>query len=844
MDNILSKFSYPIVLLIAIALHQHLLTSQSLTVSTYLPIFFAVLAVTILEILTPERAAWHPKGSEVGNDALYMVTIQILLPRLLAFSFVLFLIDPMRNSGLVLENYWPHQWPMSVQVVMMILAADFFRYWLHRFAHENAFLWRFHAVHHSVPKLYWLNVGRFHYIDKFLQFLFDALPFILLGVNEEVIALYFVFYSINGFFQHSNIKLQFGFLNYIISTAELHRWHHSRVSTESNMNYGNNIIIWDLLFGTWYFPQHRKVDKLGLRNTNYPTSFTNQLKTPYIDGSNERDTVLLNYRDILRNWLIKIGMLYNGYFLWRPLEKNTLDPGKAQKALLQKILFDYRFTGFGRKFSFDRISNYEEFVDQVPVQTYEDLWPFIKAQLATGKIELTPTIARMYALTSGTTDRPKMLPVLDQTLKNQRRTQRIFSYLQYRQTPDAFNGKMFGIMGAPVEGHLDNGVPYGSVSGVLYQNMPWFLRNKYVIPAAVFDIPEYELKYLLILRLAMAEPNITYMGSANPSTFLKLQTLMLTYGQQLIEDIKTGQFYRKQNLNEPLARKIEHQLQAKPTRAHELQMLLDQYSLTIANVWPHLRLLTTWTGGSCGIVLDQLQQFLPEHTRVVDLGYIASEFHGTIPYDYKDKSGIPLLSDNFYEFVPKTDWEKGNPLFLLLDQLEQGKDYYIFITTQSGLFRYQMDDIIRMTGLYNKTPVLRFIQKGKGITSITGEKLYEIQIIDAIESCCKKMNMARPFFMALANKNKSCYEVFIESNIMDKRFAEDLDRKLAEINLEYEAKRKSGRLHSIELSLLKPGTSEAYKLHMIQSGQREGQYKPLLLQYKETFDFPIEDYVS
>ncbi len=665
-----------------------------------------------------------------------------------------------------------------------------------------------------------------------------------LGLKKEVLALYFVFYSINGFFQHSNIKLKFGLLNYVFSTAELHRWHHSRVTSESNTNYGNNIILWDILFGTWYCPQNRIVDELGLHNRNYPYSFVSQLKTPYIDGVNERDTALLSYSDILRNWLIKIGMLYNRFFLWRPLEKRTLDPGNAQSELLRKILIDYSSTEFGRKYSFASISNYEEYVNIVPVHSYDDLWPFIEIQQTTGNFELTPTVPRMYALTSGTTGRPKMLPVLDHTLQNQRRTQRIFTYLQYRQTPDAFNGKMFGIMGSPVEGRLENGIPYGSVSGLLYQNMPRIMRDKFVIPTAIMDITNYELKYLLSLRLAMAELNITYMVGANPSTFLKLQTLMEQNGQQLIDDIRSGEFYREQDLDKSLVRQLKYQLQAKPDRAHELQELFDRGMLSFRYVWPHVRLLATWTGGSCGIALGQLKQYLPKQVRITDLGYIASEFRGTISLSYQDTGGLPLLDDNFYEFVQKDDWESGNLHFVLLDQLLNGNDYYIFITTQSGLFRYQMDDIVRMTGLYNKTPMLRFIQKGKGITSITGEKLYENQVLDAMAASCKKINVEVPFFIMLANSDKFCYEVYIESEAVGEGFAESIDKTLAELNLEYEAKRKSGRLFPMKSFILKFGTGEAYKHRMIQSGQREGQYKPVLLEYKDKLDFSIEDYIA
>ena len=842
--NSLALGAYPGILVLAISWHLYLVDAHSLMVATYLPVFWGVLAVTLLEIFTPERQEWHPTRAEVGNDATYMVVIQLLLPRLLAFACVVMLVEPLHAHGWITEGYWPHDWPVATQVILMLLVADFFRYWLHRFAHEYAFLWRFHAVHHSVPKLYWLNVGRFHYVDKSLQFLLDAFPFLLLGVNEQVLALYFVFYSINGFFQHSNIRLRLGILNYVISTAELHRWHHSRVSKESNTNYGNNIILWDTLFGTRFLPNDRKVEALGLQNTHYPYSFLAQLKTPYIDGINQRETALLGYGEILRNGLIWIGMIYSRIRLWRPLDKASRHPRASQLALLNTIMVEYRATRFGREHHFGEIHSHRDYVDHVPVQTYEDLRPYIQAQQETGKPELTPVPPSMYALTSGTTGQPKLLPVLEVTLRQQRRNQRIFSYLQYRHTPEAFAGKMLGIMGAPVEGYLDNGIPYGSVSGLLYLNMPGIMHGKYVVPPEVFDVHDYELKYLLILRLAMAEQNITYMGGANPSTFLRLQSLITGYGSQLVDDIRNGDFFRVRELDKTLQDGLKTTLQARPARADALQAMLSRQPLRIADIWPYLRLLSTWTGGSCGALLGQLREVLPARTRIMDLGYIASEFRGTIPVSDTHAGGIPLLTDNFYEFVRKEDWESGQCVFLLLDQLEAGQDYYIFITTRSGLFRYQMDDIVRVTDWYHKTPLLCFIQKGAGITSITGEKLYENQVLTAMQAVCGEWKREIPFFLLLADRDNAGYEVYLESDMANETFAKRLDQKLANINMEYEAKRDSGRLEALKVFALKPATGEAYKQYLIQAGQREGQYKPVLLQYKDELAFPIKDYLE
>ena len=240
--------------------------------------------ITLHEIKLPNREQWKPSAGEVGTDALFMATVQIALPYLLSITLVIAVSEILKTGGYMVRGYWPHDLSVAAQACLMLLAADFPRYWLHRAFHKFTFMWRLHAVHHSPHRLHWLNVGRFHPIEKAVQYAVDALPFALLGVSNEVLAAYFVFYALNGFFQHSNCRVRLGPLNYIVSGPELHRWHHSVLVKESDTNFGNNLIVWDLLFGTRFLPDDREVGSLGLLNRHYPTGFLVQMKTPFIRG--------------------------------------------------------------------------------------------------------------------------------------------------------------------------------------------------------------------------------------------------------------------------------------------------------------------------------------------------------------------------------------------------------------------------------------------------------------------------------------------------------------------------------------------------------------------------------
>ena len=222
-----------------------------------------------------------PRRVRLAPNLTFMVVVQLAWPPLVGFLFAYLLIGPARSLNLPFAGIWPHDWPVWLQAILMVLAVDFLRYWLHRAAHENETLWRLHSVHHSVEQLYWLNTARFHPIEKAMQMCLDSLPFLLMGVHEVVLALYYIAYATNGFFQHCNVRLHYGVLNYIVGSAETHRWHHSREPREANANYGNTVIVWDLLFGTWFLPNKREVVELGLREREYPKSFLGLMRAPF-----------------------------------------------------------------------------------------------------------------------------------------------------------------------------------------------------------------------------------------------------------------------------------------------------------------------------------------------------------------------------------------------------------------------------------------------------------------------------------------------------------------------------------------------------------------------------------
>jgi hypothetical protein len=347
------------------------------------------------------------------------------------------------------------------------------------------------------------------------------------------------------------------------------------------------------------------------------------------------------------------------------------------------------------------------------------------------------------------------------------------------------------------------------------------------------------------LRLAIARADVTYMGAANPTTLLTLAKLYREHHAQLIADLHQGTFFLADRVPAEVMKAVRARLRADPGRADELSRLhASNPEVRIADVWPALRLVVTWTCASAGVAVDSLRKELSSRMRIMELGYISSEFRGTITIGRRAGSGLPTFDTHFFEFVERDLWDAGTPEYLTLDQVRKGHDYYLIVTTPSGLYRYFINDIVKVTGFLNATPLLKFVQKGKGVTNITGEKLYESQVLQAVREGMAGMGRSARFVMMLADEDACCYRLYVEADpgaVLDAAaFAQATDARLSSLNVEYQAKRESERLGPIEARWLAPETGEAYKQHCVSQGQREGQFKMVSLDYRRKFAFDLD----
>lgn len=145
--------------------------------------------------------------------------------------------------------------PLLLQVILIILCADFVLYWEHRTFHEVKPLWPIHAVHHSVENLDWLAGSRGHFVQVFSERAMVMVPLYLLGADKTALDIYVAFAALQAILIHCNLKFSFGFLKYIFVTPQFHHWHHSSEKPAIDTNYSAHTVLFDRLFNTYHMPK-------------------------------------------------------------------------------------------------------------------------------------------------------------------------------------------------------------------------------------------------------------------------------------------------------------------------------------------------------------------------------------------------------------------------------------------------------------------------------------------------------------------------------------------------------------------------------------------------------------
>ena len=520
----------------------------------------------------------------------------------------------------------------------------------------------------------------------------------------------------------------------------------------------------------------------------------------------------------------------------RQFEVACQHPEAVQSELLFRILRTQADTQFGRDHSFDAITTVAEYRHNVPVAPYEYVAPYIeKVQNGDTRALLADPRVLMFALTSGTTASRKLIPVTDAYLAAYRRGWNMWGVKMYRDN----RGRRIAMRpivqmgGDPEEFRTPAGIPCGNLSGYTAMVQKRLIKRMYAVPYVTGKIKDAKARYYVALRFSIGR-NVSQLMAANPSTLVQLARTLDAEKEHLLRDLRDGTLRADLDIPPDIRAYLAPRAKRDAHRANELSVLAGKLGrLYPMDVWPSEgTVINCWTGGSMGPYLRQLPQYFgtpPIH----DLGLMASEGRFTIPLQGGTASGVLDIWSHYFEFIPESEIDSPKPTVLGAHELREGGSYFILPTTAYGLYRYHISDLVRVTGFQGRTPLVEFLGKGHRFANLTGEKLSEYHVTKAMDAVARRVPQPVTAYSVapIWDDRQPYYALFLEEpDTADesrlKHFLAEFDAQLGIENVEYAAKRESGRLGAVRAAIIPAGAWAKWdRDRLAQTGGSPEQYK-------------------
>jgi sterol desaturase/sphingolipid hydroxylase (fatty acid hydroxylase superfamily) len=248
----------------------------------YVWVFLLLLAAIglsfLIERVLPYEEIWNQTHDDVGKDAAHGIVYEIAnLITLLVFILI---------SSMLLPEWgiWPQSLPVVVQFLLAILIVDCTMTMIHYWSHRVDWLWKLHAVHHGVHRLYGFNGFVRHPLHQVLDIVVGTLPLVLIGLPVPVAVLLGFAIALQLIVQHANVDYALGPLQKLLAIGPVHRLHHVNWAGEGDVNFGLFFTFWDRLLGTFRLPSERRPDigDIGIQDCwHFPQVYTRQLVLPF-----------------------------------------------------------------------------------------------------------------------------------------------------------------------------------------------------------------------------------------------------------------------------------------------------------------------------------------------------------------------------------------------------------------------------------------------------------------------------------------------------------------------------------------------------------------------------------
>ena len=523
--------------------------------------------------------------------------------------------------------------------------------------------------------------------------------------------------------------------------------------------------------------------------------------------------------------------------LARTFLEQTARAGDVQRDLLLRRLARHADSAFGRDHHFGEIRTPADFRRRVPVRDYEGHEPYIDRVRngETGALFGPGTDVLMFAMTSGTTNRPKTIPVTREALADYREGWTIWGILAFDRHFDGLRRGLKPILQLASdwrESVTPSGIPCGAITGLTAHMQSPLVRVTYCMPVAGSKIKDVEAKYYVALRHSVHR-DVGVTIAANPSTLLAIARLGDREKATLIRDYADGTIDPKWAIPPGVRAALPRWTRWKRKAvARRLEAIADRTGrLLPKDYWPGLDFLANWTGGTMGSYLRGYPEVFGDRP-VRDVGLIASEGRMSIPVEDGTPAGVLDVRHHYFEFIPEDQADRDEPETVEATDLVVGRNYFVLLTTAGGLYRYQIHDLVRCVGYQGRAPLIEFLNKGSYFSSLTGEKLSEFQAVGAVNEAQTALGLRLSSFLLLPSWGEPPhYDLLVEETDVERgeasdRLAAEAESALQKWNTEYENRRTTRRLGPVRLRRIARGSwADFQRRRLARSGGTVEQYK-------------------
>lgn len=453
-------------------------------------------------------------------------------------------------------------------------------------------------------------------------------------------------------------------------------------------------------------------------------------------------------------------------------------------------------TSFGQKHRFEQLQRYEDFANEVPLSFYRDIKADIEQLKEGHENPYWPGSINQFAVSAGTSGEGKHLPLTANRMESDKRFMQKIAADYLRQRPNIFNlwGKHISLPGSM---ETKDQYQIGEISAFTARHTPWWLSHFQLIdPKTLTQLPFGEKVEQLVQQAVKKDVRVI---SAAPSW-------ILTIFQRILEQTN---------------------------------------SESIREIWPKLQLLVCG-GVKLASYRTQLEQLIGDTDIDFIETYGASE--GYFAYsDHLERKDMKLVIDNglFYEFVPNPLPDQDSLAIqeaVPLWDVEPGTPYAMLVSTNAGLWRYAMNDIIRFTK--TNPPRIKIMGRVSEMLDDFGEALYAYEAEEALQEAAHRLDLDIGTFTVgalLSDKHSSpCHYWFISTsapihrNTLD-RLAQAVDEILQTKNRHYAIRRESGALGIPKMNSI---TQQDVNRWLQEQNKQKAQGKlPTVLKNKQDIHF-------